>query len=83
MTAPDRNRLDNYDDRASEQLQLEGFAIGRVQNAGRALGLMEAALDSALTYSRGRSVVGRIEYDVQLVQAKLGAMAVKLHAARR
>lgn len=65
------------------QLQLEGFAIGRVQTAGRAVGLMDAALERALAYSRQRSVFGRTEFEHQLVQAKLGAMAVKLNAARQ
>ena len=64
-------------------LQLEGFAVGRLQTAGRAIGLTHAALDAALAYTDARRVFGTLERDLPLVQAKIGAMATFLEAARR
>jgi (2S)-methylsuccinyl-CoA dehydrogenase len=64
-------------------LQLEGFAVGRLQTAGRAIGVAQAALDAALRYAGQRRVFGRMENEHQLVLAKLGAMAVRTNAARQ
>ena len=64
-------------------LQLEGFALGRLQTAGRAIGVMQAAFDSALAYARSRVVFGKAEIELPLVRAKLGAMAVKLESSRQ
>jgi len=64
-------------------LQLEGFALGRLQTAGRAVGVMHAALDAALSYASNRKMFGRTEIEFPLVLAKLGAMAVRLEASRR
>ena len=63
-------------------LQMEGFAVGRAQTAARAVGVMQAALDDALAYARDRRVFGRAVSDFQLPQAMLGAMMVKVAAAR-
>jgi len=63
--------------------QLEGFAPGRLQTAGRAVGVARAALEAALRYARERKVFGRRENEFQLVQAKLGRMAVRTNAARQ
>jgi len=64
-------------------LQMEGFAMGRIQTAARAVGVMQAALDSAVLYTRERHVFGRAVSDYQLARAKLGAMAVRVHASRQ
>jgi len=64
-------------------LQMEGFAIGRIQTAARAVGLMQAALEDALGYARDRRVFGRAVADFQLPQAMLGRMIVKVAAARQ
>ncbi|HEY8677734.1 MAG TPA: acyl-CoA dehydrogenase family protein, partial [Candidatus Dormibacteraeota bacterium] len=64
-------------------LQLEGFAVGRLQTAGRAVGLMQAALTDALAYARQRSVFGNPIGAYQLPQVMLGWMAVRTNAARQ
>jgi len=64
-------------------LQMEGFAVGRIQTAARAVGVMQAALDDALAYARERRAFGRAISDFQLPQAMLGAMIVKVAAARQ
>lgn len=64
-------------------LQMEGFAVGRIQTAARAVGLMQAALEDALAYARERRVFGRTVSDFQLPRAMLGAMVVKVAGARQ
>lgn len=64
-------------------LQMDGFAIGRLQTAARAVGVMQAAVDAALAYTEQRQVFGQRERDLPLVGAKLGAMVVRTCAARQ
>jgi (2S)-methylsuccinyl-CoA dehydrogenase len=64
-------------------LQMEGFALGRIQTAGRAVGLMQAAVEDALTYAGERRVFGRPIDANELAQSKLGGMALRLQASRR
>jgi (2S)-methylsuccinyl-CoA dehydrogenase len=64
-------------------LQMEGFAMGRIQTAGRAVGVMQAALEAALAYARERRVFGAAVLDQQLAASRLGLAAVRVEAARR
>jgi (2S)-methylsuccinyl-CoA dehydrogenase len=64
-------------------LQMEGFAVGRVQTAARAVGVMQAALEDALAYARERRVFARPIADHQLPAAMLGSMIVRVSAARQ
>jgi (2S)-methylsuccinyl-CoA dehydrogenase len=64
-------------------LQLESFAMGRLQTAGRAVGLMQAALDDALAYSAQRRVFGRAIADFGLPRAILARMILQVESARR
>ena len=64
-------------------LQMESFAIGRLQTAGRAIGVMEAALDSAIAYARDRSTFGKPIAAHGLPGATLGRMVVRVAAARQ
>ena len=64
-------------------LTMDGFALGRLQTAARAVGLMQAATDAAMAYAGQRLIFGRAERDLRLVQAKLGAMVVHTVAARQ
>jgi (2S)-methylsuccinyl-CoA dehydrogenase len=64
-------------------LTLGGFAIGRLQTSGRALGVAQAALEKACAY-----VTQRVQFDVpigefQLTQYKIGQMATHIAAARQ
>src|SRR5215469_31041 len=64
-------------------LQMEGFGVGRVQTAARAVGVMQAALEDALAYARERRVFGRSVADLQLPAAMLGSMIARVSAARQ
>jgi (2S)-methylsuccinyl-CoA dehydrogenase len=64
-------------------LQMEGFAVGRIQTAARAVGVMQAALEDALAYARERRVFGRAVADLQLPAATLGSMIARVSAARQ
>jgi len=63
--------------------QMQGFENGRVQTAARAVGVMQAAYEAALDYASNRIVFGRPAVDYELVQVKLGRMAVIIQAARQ
>ncbi|MFV1991906.1 MAG: acyl-CoA dehydrogenase family protein, partial [Acidimicrobiales bacterium] len=63
--------------------QMAGFENGRLQTAARAVGVMQAAYEEALEYSKERTVFGKPILDYQLTRAKLGRMAVIIAAARQ
>lgn len=64
-------------------LQLESFATGRLQTAGRAVGVMQAALDDAFAYASKRTVFGQRIADLGLPRAMLGRMIVQVTSARQ
>jgi len=64
-------------------LQMEGFATGRLQTAGRAVGVMQAAVRDAIEYAGDRHVFGRPIQEQPLARAMLGRMIVRLEASRR
>jgi (2S)-methylsuccinyl-CoA dehydrogenase len=64
-------------------LQMEGFSTGRLQTAGRGLGVMRAALEDASAYTAERTVFGRSLTSYQLPQATLGRMAARVDASRQ
>ncbi|GIX49795.1 MAG: acyl-CoA dehydrogenase [Candidatus Tectimicrobiota bacterium] len=64
-------------------LQMRGFASGRLQTGGRAVGLAQAALEKTTAYVKGRVQFGRPVSDYGLTQYKLGCMATQLAAARQ
>ena len=64
-------------------LQLDGFSQGRLQTAGRAVGVMQAAFEDAHQYAKQRVVFGQPIGANQLARSKLGAMALRLHSSRR
>ncbi|MBA2625511.1 MAG: acyl-CoA/acyl-ACP dehydrogenase [Acidimicrobiia bacterium] len=63
--------------------QMEGFENGRLQTAARAIGVMQAAYEAAVTYAQDRVVFGAPVADYQLTQVKLARMAVSIQAARQ
>ncbi len=63
--------------------QMGGFAAGRLQTAGRASGLAQAALEKACQYVTGRSQFGTQLAEFQLTQYKIGRMAVHVAAGRQ
>ena len=64
-------------------LQMEGFENGRLQTAARAVGLMQAAYESAVEYAAGRIVFGRPVAEFELTRAKLARMAFLIQAGRQ
>ncbi len=64
-------------------LQMQGFENGRLQTAARAIGVMQAAYESALEYARNRVVFGHPILEYQLTRAKLARMAVLIQATRQ
>jgi len=64
-------------------LQMEGFENGRLQTAARAIGVMQAAYESAVDNASNRVVFGRPIIEYQLTQAKLARMAVLIQATRQ
>ena len=64
-------------------LTLGGFAIGRLQTGGRALGVAQAALEKACSYVTQRSQFGKPISKYQLTQYKIGLMATRIAAARQ
>ena len=64
-------------------LQMEGFENGRLQTAARAVGLMQAAFESGLSYAQERTVFGSPVFDYQLSQVKLARMAVLVQGGRQ
>jgi (2S)-methylsuccinyl-CoA dehydrogenase len=64
-------------------MQVDGFVMGRIQTAGRAVGLMQAALDSAVSYAKQRVVFGKPIFEYPLIRFKIGAMALRVHSSRQ
>jgi (2S)-methylsuccinyl-CoA dehydrogenase len=63
--------------------QMEGFENGRLQTAARAIGVMQAAYEAAVSYARERVVFGRPIAGYQLTQAKLARMAALIQCSRQ
>ncbi len=64
-------------------LQMQAFAAGRLQTAARALGLMQAAIEDAVAYTKQRHVFARPLSDYQLTRVKIARMAYLLVACRQ
>jgi (2S)-methylsuccinyl-CoA dehydrogenase len=64
-------------------LTLGGFAIGRLQTGGRALGVAQAALEKACAYVTQRVQFGKPIGEYQLTQYKIGQMAYRIAGARQ
>ncbi|MFN2165583.1 MAG: acyl-CoA dehydrogenase family protein [Anaerolineae bacterium] len=64
-------------------LAMAGFAGGRIQTAGRAVGVMRAAFEKSISYSRERVVFKHAIGDYQLTRVKLARMAAHLAACRQ
>lgn len=64
-------------------LAMAGFAGGRIQTAGRAVGVMRAAFEKSISYSSERVVFSHPIGDYQLTRVKLARMAAHLAACRQ
>ncbi len=63
--------------------QMAGFENGRLQTAARAVGVMQAAYESAKEYAENRVVFGQPIAEYQLTRAKLTRMAAIIQASRQ
>ena len=64
-------------------LTMAGMQGGRIQTAGRALGVMRAALGAAVGYARDRRVFDAPLADFQLTRIKIATMAARFAACRQ
>ena len=78
---PVENLLGGVEGRGLQQA-LSALEFGRVNIAGRAVGVAQASLDRALAYAKERHAFGRPIGDFQAVQLKLADMATEVQAAR-
>ena len=63
--------------------QMEGFENGRLQTAARAVGVMQAAYEAAVSYAEGRVVFGHPIAEYQLTRIKLARMVAIVQASRQ
>ena len=78
---PVSNVLGAVEGRGLQQV-LAALEFGRVNIAGRAVGVAQASLDRALAYAKERHAFGRPIADFQAIQLKLADMATEVQAAR-
>ncbi|MBK6907188.1 MAG: acyl-CoA dehydrogenase family protein [Rhodocyclaceae bacterium] len=62
---------------------MAGFAGGRIQTAARAIGLMQAAFDRAVSYAKERKTFGKPIGEYQLTLFKIARMAMLLTVSRQ
>lgn len=63
--------------------QMAGFAAGRLQTGGRAVGLGSAALQAAVSYCKGRRQFGQPLADFENTHYQIGEIYTRLQAARQ
>ena len=78
---PVENVLGGEEGRGLQQA-LSALEFGRVNIAGRAVGVAQAGLDRSLVYARERHAFGRPIAEFQAIQLKLADMATEVQAAR-
>jgi alkylation response protein AidB-like acyl-CoA dehydrogenase len=61
---------------------LGGLELGRINVAARGVGVAQAALDEAVSYSQVRKTFGKPICEHQAIQLKLADMATQVQAAR-
>jgi (2S)-methylsuccinyl-CoA dehydrogenase len=63
-------------------LQMEAFANARVQTSARAQGIIQAAIDASVAYTKSREIFGQPLSEFPLTKEKIALMAATLTAAR-
>jgi len=79
---PAENLLGEEEGRGFYQL-MSTYEIARIQTAARAVGVAQAAFDSALRYAKDREQFGRPISDFQVIRHKLAHAATEIEAARQ
>jgi alkylation response protein AidB-like acyl-CoA dehydrogenase len=78
---PAGNLLGGEEGRGFHQV-MDGIEVGRVNVAGRAVGLATRAFEEAIAYAQERKTFGKPIAQHQMIQEKLAEMGTKLEAAR-
>ena len=78
---PANRLIGGVEGRGLQQI-LNGLELGRINVAARGVGIAEASLKEAVTYSQVRRTFGKPICEHQAIQLKLGDMATRLEAAR-
>jgi alkylation response protein AidB-like acyl-CoA dehydrogenase len=81
VRVPAENLVGGVEGQGFKQV-LAALEVGRINIAGRSVGIAQAALDAALRYSRERHAFGQPIGDFQAVQLKLADLATQVQAAR-
>jgi alkylation response protein AidB-like acyl-CoA dehydrogenase len=81
VRVPTRDLLGGVEGRGLQQA-LSGLEIGRLNIAGRSVGITQAAYDAALRYAQERTAFGKPIAEFQAIQLKLADIATQLQAAR-
>ncbi|GAA5064978.1 acyl-CoA dehydrogenase family protein [Nocardia callitridis] len=81
VRVPESALLGGVEGRGLQQA-LSGLEIGRLNIAGRSVGIAQAAYDAALVYAREREAFGRPIAEFQAIQLKIADIATQLQAAR-
>jgi alkylation response protein AidB-like acyl-CoA dehydrogenase len=78
---PAENLLGGAEGKGFHQV-MDGIEVGRVNVAGRAVGLATRAFEEAIAYAQERKAFGKPIAQHQMIQEKLAEMGTKLEAAR-
>ncbi|GAA5169182.1 MULTISPECIES: acyl-CoA dehydrogenase family protein [Amycolatopsis] len=81
VRVPAANLLGGVEGRGMQQV-LSALEVGRLNIAGRSLGIAQRAYDEALQYARDRRAFGKPIAEFQAIQIRLAEMATQLQAAR-
>jgi (2S)-methylsuccinyl-CoA dehydrogenase len=84
LYVPEQNMLGGADGEGKGfYYAMAGFSGGRIQTAARAVGVMRAAFEKSISYSKDRVVFGKSIAQYQLTQVKLARMASLVLACRQ
>lgn len=81
LRVPSANLLGGEEGRGFLQV-MSGLEVGRINIAARAVGVAQAAFETAIRYAQQRETFGQPISEHQAIQLKLGDMATKIEAAR-
>ncbi len=81
VVVPITNLIGDDEGRGLQQI-LTGLALGRINVAARGVGVADAALHAALSYSQERKTFGEPIANHQAIALKLADMATRVEAAR-
>ena len=81
VRVPATNMLGGIEGRGIQQV-LSALEVGRINVAARAVGVSQASLDAAVSYSGERHAFGKVIAEFQAIQLRLADLATETQAAR-